>query len=91
VVRKWYLRLSVLPPILLWFELYWLETLEGWSGWAAIGAMQTLIAISAAMGLLGIGLSLQARWTGERVTYLLLGTLLSGSGAIFIFGYWAFN
>jgi hypothetical protein len=87
-VRRWYVRLSVLPPIFLGIALHWLRAQDGWSGWTAVGVLQAVIALSAVMGLLGLGLSIQARWTGERITSLILGTLISGSGAIYIFSYW---
>lgn len=98
IFRTWYLRLCAVPPaafagIILWVES---QPQQGWGGgWAAGAAlssvMPSVITLSAVMALLGASLVLWAKYLGESFTYLLLGTLLSGSVAGLVLVYLLFR
>jgi len=91
VLRIWYLWLCVVPPAAFVGMILWVESQpqQGWGGGWAVGAglssvMPSVIALSVVMALLGATLVLWAKYLGERVTYLLLGTLVSGSVVGFV-------
>jgi len=91
VLRTWYLWLCVVPPVAFAGMLLWTRSQQGWGGWAAAGAMFSVTVLSAVMALLGTILILWAMYLGERLTYLLLGTLLSGSVVGLVLAYLAFR
>ncbi|CAK8711675.1 hypothetical protein KKHLCK_00675 [Candidatus Electrothrix laxa] len=96
-LRTWYLRLCAIPPVAFAGMVLWAKSQpqQGWGGWA-VGAglssvMPSIIASSAVMALLGAALVLWAKYLGERLTYLLLGTMLSGSVAGLVLVYLTFR
>ena len=91
MLRAWYLRLCAVPPIMFVGMLLWIRTQPSWGGWAAAGAMFTVTALSAMMALLGTTLVLWAKYLGERLKYLLLGTVLSGSVVGLVLAYATFR
>jgi len=91
VLRAWYLGLCALPPVAFAGVLLWMRSQQGWGGWAAANALAPVIALSAIMALLGSTLVLWGKYLGERLTYLLLGTLLSGSVAGLFLAYLSFR
>jgi len=91
VLRAWYLRLCALPPVAFAGVLLWMRSQQGWGGWAAANALSPVVALSVIMVLMGTTLVLWAKYLGERLTYLLLGTLLSGSVAVLFLAYLSFR
>lgn len=91
VLRTWYLWLCAVPPLAFAGMLLWVKSQQGWGGWAAAGAMSWVVVLSAVMALLGTTLILWAMYLGERLTYLFLGILLSGSVVGLFLAYLAFR
>ena len=71
--------LSWLPPAALLWTHWSLSRMEGWGAWAAAPAFVPVIGLSALMAVAGAVLWIRARRRGERVTGLLLATLLAAT------------